>query len=124
MSQKGRLEDLGNMGEANLSLTSSLKLGLLYQEGMLLLPLVLEYGNQVGGPDVSPMKRTKMIARRGGKTKVSGSRNKTPKKIPNGKKHKSQANEDVSLTCDEDFDDLFTHTPNGKKPMSQAKEDV
>lgn len=65
-----------------------------------------------------------MMARRGGKTKVSGSRNKTPKKTPNGKKHKSEANEYVSLTGDEYFDDLFTHTLNGKQPMSQAKEDV
>ncbi|CAH1412743.1 unnamed protein product [Lactuca virosa] len=87
-------------------------------------PPVSESGNQVGGPNVSPMKRTKMMARRGGKTKVSGSRNKTPKKTPNGKKHKSKAKEDVSLTCDEDFVDLFTHAPTGKQGMSQAKEDV
>nr|KAJ0206576.1 hypothetical protein LSAT_V11C500296140 [Lactuca sativa] len=32
--------------------------------------------------------------------------------------------EEVSLTCDEAFDDLFIHTPNGKQPMSQVKEDV
>ncbi|CAI9265091.1 unnamed protein product [Lactuca saligna] len=65
-----------------------------------------------------------MMARRGGKTKVSGSRNKTPKKSPNGKKHKSNAKEDVSLTCDEDFVHLFTHAPNGKQGMSQPTEDV
>ncbi|CAI9272446.1 unnamed protein product [Lactuca saligna] len=65
-----------------------------------------------------------MMARRGGKTKVSGSRNKTLNKTPNDKKHKSKAKEDVSLTCDEDFVDLFTHAPNGKQGMSQAKEDV
>ena len=41
---KGRLEDLGNMGEANLSLANFLELGPLYQEGMLLLPL---FQNQV-----------------------------------------------------------------------------
>ncbi|CAI9267434.1 unnamed protein product [Lactuca saligna] len=87
-------------------------------------PSVSDSGNQVGGPAVSPMKRTKMMARRGRKTKVSRSRNKTPKKTPNGKKHKSQAKKDVSLTCDEDFDDLFTHSPNGKQPMSEAKKDV
>ncbi|CAH1429240.1 unnamed protein product [Lactuca virosa] len=87
-------------------------------------PLVSESGNQVGGPNVSPLKRTKMMARRGGKTKVSGSRNKTPKKTPNGKKHKSEAKDDVSLTCDEDFVDLFTHAPTGKQGMSQAKEDI
>ncbi|CAI9289442.1 unnamed protein product [Lactuca saligna] len=46
-------------------------------------PLVSESGDQVGGPAVSPMKRTKMMARRGGKTKVFGSMNKTPKKTPN-----------------------------------------
>ncbi|CAI9267389.1 unnamed protein product [Lactuca saligna] len=87
-------------------------------------PPVSESGNQLGGPNVSPLKRTKMIARRGGKTKLSGSRNKTPKKTPNGKKHKSNAKEDVSLTCDEDFVDLCTHAPNGKQGMSQATEDV
>nr|KAJ0189947.1 hypothetical protein LSAT_V11C800447180 [Lactuca sativa] len=87
-------------------------------------PPVSKYGNQVGGPNVSPLKRTKMMARIGGKTKVSGSRNKTPKKTPNGKKHKSNAKEDVSLTCDEDFVDLFTHAPNGKQGMSQATKDV
>ncbi|CAI9278906.1 unnamed protein product [Lactuca saligna] len=87
-------------------------------------PPVSESGNQVGGRNVSPLKRTKMMARRGGRTKVSGSRNKTPKKTPNGKKHKSNANEDVSLTCDEDFVDLFTHAPNGKQGMSQETEDV
>ncbi|CAH1412270.1 unnamed protein product [Lactuca virosa] len=87
-------------------------------------PPVSESGNQVGGPNVSPLKRTKMMTRRGGKTKVSGSRNKTPKKTPNGNKHKSKAKEDVSLTCDEDFVDLFTHAPTGKQGMSQAKEDV
>nr|KAJ0219601.1 hypothetical protein LSAT_V11C300127530 [Lactuca sativa] len=76
------------------------------------------------GKDMSPMKRTEMMARRGGKAKVSGSRNKTPKKTPNGKKHKSEAKENVSITCDEYFDDLFTNTPNGKQPMSQEKEDV
>ncbi|CAH1442066.1 unnamed protein product [Lactuca virosa] len=69
-------------------------------------PPISESGNQVGGPAVSPM------VMRGRKTKVSRSRNKTPKKTPNGKKHKSKAKEDVSLTCDEDFNDLFTHTPN------------
>ncbi|CAH1427977.1 unnamed protein product [Lactuca virosa] len=84
-------------------------------------PPVLESGDQVGRPTVIPITRTKMMARRRGKAKVFGSRNKTPNKTPNGKKHKSQAKEDVSLTCDEDFDDLFTH---GKQPMSQAKEDV
>ncbi|CAH1412475.1 unnamed protein product [Lactuca virosa] len=87
-------------------------------------PPVSESGNQVGGANVSPLKLTKMMARRGGKTKVSGSRNKTPKKTPNGKKHKSKAKEDVSLTCDEDFVDLFTHAPTGKQGMSQEKEDV
>nr|KAJ0202631.1 hypothetical protein LSAT_V11C500273190 [Lactuca sativa] len=87
-------------------------------------PPVSESGNQVGGPNVSPLKRTKMMERRGGKTKVSRSRNKTPKKTPNGKKHKSNAKEDVSLTCDEDFVDLFTHAPNGKQGMSQATEDI
>nr|KAJ0223085.1 hypothetical protein LSAT_V11C200064690 [Lactuca sativa] len=81
-------------------------------------PLVSKSGNQVGGPNISPLKRTKMMARRGRKTKVSGSRNKTPKKTPNGKKHKSNAKEDVSLTCDEDFVDLFTHAPTGKHGMS------
>nr|KAJ0227058.1 hypothetical protein LSAT_V11C100029720 [Lactuca sativa] len=87
-------------------------------------PPVSKSGNQVGGPNISPLKRTKMMASRRGKTKVSGSRNKTPKKTPNGKKHKSNAKEDVSLTCDEDFVDLFTHAPNGKQGMSQATEDV
>ncbi|CAI9284695.1 unnamed protein product [Lactuca saligna] len=87
-------------------------------------PPVLESGNQVGGPNITPMKRTKMMARRGGKTKVSRSRNKTPKKTPNGKKHKSNAKEDVSLRCDEDFVDIFTHAPNGKQGMSQATKDV
>ncbi|CAI9303466.1 unnamed protein product [Lactuca saligna] len=87
-------------------------------------PPVSKSGNQVSGPNISHLKRTKMMARRGGKTKVSGSRNKTPKKTPNGKKHKSNAKEDVSLTCDEDFVDLFTHAPNGKQGMSQEIEDV
>ncbi|CAI9303471.1 unnamed protein product [Lactuca saligna] len=87
-------------------------------------PPVSKYVNQVGGPNISPLKRTKMMARRRGETKVSGSRNKTPKKTPNGKKHKSNAKEDVSLTYDEDFVDLFTHAPNGKQGMSQATEDI
>ncbi|CAI9298152.1 unnamed protein product [Lactuca saligna] len=82
-------------------------------------PPVSKSGDQDGGHAITPMKRTKMMARRGGKTKVFGSRNKTPKKTPNGKQHKSQAKDDVSLTCDEDFNDLFTHTPNGTQPMSQ-----
>ncbi|CAI9285812.1 unnamed protein product [Lactuca saligna] len=87
-------------------------------------PLVSESSDQDGGPIVSPMKRTNMMVRKGGKTKVFGSRNKTPKKTHNGKKYKIQVKEDFSLTCDEDFDDIFTHTPNGKQAMSQRKEDV
>ncbi|CAH1426584.1 unnamed protein product [Lactuca virosa] len=124
LSQKGRLEDLGKMGEASLYLTNSPQVGLDIPRRDVPPPPVSESGDQDGGPNVSPMKKTKIMARRGRKTKVSGSRNKTPKKTPNGKQHKSQAKEDTSLTCDEDFDDLFIHTPNGKQPMSQAKEDV
>nr|KAJ0224819.1 hypothetical protein LSAT_V11C100007810 [Lactuca sativa] len=104
LSQKGILEDLGKMGEANRSLTNSLQLGLLYQEGMVLLlfwnlvikMVLLQFLNLV----------IKMV------------------KTPNGKQRMIQENEDVSLTCDEAFDDLFTHTPNGKQHMSQEKDDV
>ncbi|CAI9286484.1 unnamed protein product [Lactuca saligna] len=83
-------------------------------------PTVSECGDQVGGrnvprSDVTPPPVSEY---------VSGSRNKTPKKTPNGKKHKSNAKEDVSLTCDEDFVDLFTYTPNGKQGMSQVTENV
>ncbi|CAI9298382.1 unnamed protein product [Lactuca saligna] len=71
---------------------------------MMLLPQFSESGDQDGGP--------------------SRSSYKTPKKTPNGRQHKIQAKEDLSLTYDEDFDDLFTYTPNDKQPMSQEKEDV
>nr|KAJ0189114.1 hypothetical protein LSAT_V11C800449330 [Lactuca sativa] len=82
-------------------------------------PPVSESGDQDGGPAITPMKMTKMMARIGGKTKVSRSRNKTPMKTPNSKQPMCQQKEDMSLTCDEAFDDLFTHTPNGMQLMNQ-----
>ncbi|CAH1434395.1 unnamed protein product [Lactuca virosa] len=121
LSQKGRLEYLGKIGETNLSFTNSFQFAIPRRDGA---PPILESGDQDGAPpisksgdqdddpDVTPMKRTKMMARRGGKIKVSRSRNKTAKKTPNGKQPISQAKEDVSLSCDEAFDDIFTHTPN------------
>lgn len=77
-------------------------------------PPISEYGGQDGAPPgsqsgglvVTPIKRTKMMTRGGAKAKLSAPRNQTPKKAY-GNQPIIQGGEDVSLRCDEAFDDLF-----------------
>ncbi|CAH1440416.1 unnamed protein product [Lactuca virosa] len=144
LSQKGSLEDLGKMGGTIFDQFSLVRPAIPRRDGAPLVsgsggqdgaPPVSESGDQDSGLVVNRMKRTKIMARRGRKNKVSGPMQKTPKKAHrvfddffthtrNGKQPMSQVKEDMSLSCDEAFDDAFAHTPNGKKPMSQENEDV